>query len=118
MGISAEGWRKLKKKEMNEKTMKYWLSSNTRLIDRRFSKPFDNEYVIYRVTFANKDDPGQLELLKPGSAAANQAAAQLLQQYSPLLTNPPNELPFKKGLLIKFTKRKMTVKLASARFPE
>ncbi len=115
MGWSAESIKKLEKQQEFQKTLSYWCKQNRRAIMPKFRRVFKDHPVSYKVSFEGKSDTGLLRPTAHFSIEAENAAMEILKKELPF-TTPPTDLPYSRGLLIRFTSTEMTVALASRKF--
>lgn len=81
----------------------------------KFRQVFKDHPVSYIVSFEGKSDTGLLRPTAHFSAEAENAVMEILKKELPF-TTPPTDLPYRRGLLIRFTSTEMTVALASRKF--
>ena len=115
MGWSAESIKKLEKQHENQKTLSYWCKHSRTAISPKYSRLFKDHPVSYTVSFQGKSDTGVLQPMAHFSTEAEIAAMKILSKALPL-TTPPTDLPYRRGLLIRFSSSGMTVALASRKF--
>ena len=114
LGSNAEAMKKYSKLQEKRNSLSYWLSGKT-AVNPKFHKLFKNDPVSYIVTFDGKSDTGTLRLAQHASPEAQCAALLSLRRILPL-SSPPNDLPYQRGLLIRFDSTGMTIHLAPRPF--
>lgn len=102
---------KIEKMENTERTLIYWLKDQNKRASQYHDPIFNNGVVSYVVSFDGRDDVGNLRLSHGGSKAANERALKMLQRITPL-PEPPDDAPYRRGLLFRFTSRKVEIELA------
>lgn len=115
LGWSAESIKKLEKQQERQRTLGFWCKQNRRTIMPKFRQFFKDHPVSYTVSFEGKSDTGLLRPTAHFSVEAENAAMEILKKELPF-TTPPTDLPYSRGLLIRFTSTEMTVALASRKF--
>jgi hypothetical protein len=106
---------KERERQHEQNTLKYWFAANYRPLSEQDKSLFEHEAVSCRVTFDEGSDIGTVRLSQCGSDAANKAALEIIQRLVPF-TTPPNDMPYRRGLLIRFSQSKMTVQLGPRPF--
>jgi hypothetical protein len=114
MGWSADAIKKLKDQQERTKTVSFWCKENSIPLGAKYRRVFKNNPVSYKVTFDGKSDMGTLHLMSPATEQAENMALEIFRE-APLLTTPETDLPYRSGILIKFTSLGVRVTLASKR---
>lgn len=115
MGGTAESRKKLLRLEERRRSLDYWCECNSQGISPKHKALFKNEPVSFTVTFDGKSDFGTLHPTSCVSSEASRVAQEILQKYFPI-TTPPNDLPYRRGLLIRLSSSLLSVKLAPEKF--
>jgi hypothetical protein len=87
--------------EAYEETLAFWCKKNDFGIPPRFRQLFNDEPVSYIVTFENNGDIATLHPTGKFSDKANEAVLEIFKK-GPLFSRPPTDLPYHRGLLIRF----------------
>ncbi|OPZ90419.1 MAG: hypothetical protein BWY75_00735 [bacterium ADurb.Bin425] len=115
MGWSAESIKKLEKQQERQRTLSYWCKQNRRAINPKYRQLFKDHPVSYTISFEGKSDTGLLRPTAHFSEKAENAAMEILKKELPF-TTPPTDLPYRRGVLIRFTSKGMTIALAPRKF--
>lgn len=112
LGRSAKSIKKFDQQQRSRRTINFWCKQNEAAIGQKYRQLFKDHPVSYIVSFKGKSDIGVFRPTAKFSKEAEVAALELLKKELPF-TTPPTDLPYLRGILIRFSSSRMTVALAS-----
>jgi hypothetical protein len=108
---TMEQLKKFNREQTRKQTLSYWLGGG-KPFGPSGSDVFKDGAVSFKITFADHSDFGTAKMVQRSSNAANKEALRRLRRMLPLST-PPSNLPYQRGLIIRFSRIGCTIHLAS-----
>ncbi|MBS1955233.1 MAG: hypothetical protein JST89_13690 [Cyanobacteria bacterium SZAS-4] len=97
-----------------EHTLSKWLFQLNKTCGSVHNPIFANSTVSYVVSFDGKSEVGTLRLWHGGSEEANREALRIIRAVMPV-TQPPDDIVYRRGLIFRFTSRCLEIGLAPRR---
>lgn len=113
-GLTAKQRQEIDRRWKVEHSLSKWLAQLNKIASSVHEPILLNNTVSYIVSFDGKNDVGVLQLSRGGTDAANIEALRIIRAITPFPA-PLDDSPYRRGLMFRFTSRRLEVELAPRR---